>query len=784
MAALPNDPLFPYQWFLNNTGQSGGTAGADINVLPVWPDYTGRGVRVAIDDQGVQLDHPDLSANIDLRAGWDFVTNRPGGGPVFSDDNHGTTVAGLVAELANNGIGGSGVAPDATLLPYRMAPSKWAPVFARALEYGADVLSNSWSNFFAFAVNAANPEQASDFAVLDALGAQGRGGKGAVIVFAAGNDGTLGYDANLNSLLNSRYSITVGALDHNGARTPYTTPGADVLISAPGGADDQSRVRPGAGILTTDRTGPPGYNTLPSPEGDYDYGFWGTSAATPVVSGVVALMLQANANLGYRDVQEILASSARFTDPGSMSWVDAHAGGWNGGGQVFSRDYGFGAVDAHGAVRLAEIYPYLHSAPRGDANVQQVTASSGPVDLILLPGEARTFQVQLPSGIDLNHLDFTFQGSFPTASALTVSLTSPMNTTIDMIQTPKNPGLDSVAWPQAGFTLGTNAFWGEQSGGNWVVTVKLAAGGSSGMILSGTLMAYGDVTSTEKEFVYTDSFNAVIYRDLEARGETLRTTLEVQAGETAVIDAAAVSGAVSVDLPGGVARIGEQGIRIAPGTQVTKVFSGDGNDSLLGDANANTFLAGRGGNVLDGGGGVDTALYIGSRGNYTVAYDAAGQFTASSRKLGSSDVATHIEKAGFAEGTLYVQAATDAGLGTAALYNGLLLRAIDADGYRYWTNAAANGTSLESIGASFLASPEYAADAAQLDDTAFVQAVYQQMLHRSPEFGGLAYWARQLTDGALTRSDLVISISHSTEYVDTQLVGVFNVIDSLGNLWA
>src|SRR5262245_53839629 len=115
MALLPNDPLFQYQWFLKNTGQSGGGIGKDINVLPVWPDYTGKGVRVAIVDDGVLLDHPDLAKNIDLAGSWDAITNSPGGGPVDADDNHGTPVAGLVAEVANNKIGGSGVAPDATL---------------------------------------------------------------------------------------------------------------------------------------------------------------------------------------------------------------------------------------------------------------------------------------------------------------------------------------------------------------------------------------------------------------------------------------------------------------------------------------------------------------------------------------------------------------------------------------------------------------------------------------------------------------------------------------------
>ena len=149
MTTTPDDPLFRYQWFLENTGQRGGAIGSDIDVLPVWADYTGKGVRVAIVDDGVQLLHPDLVANMDLAESWDTVTNTQGGGP-GPGQNHGTAVAGLVGEVANNGIGGSGVAPDATLISYRMAFGAGftfgQPVlaFTRALAADADVVNNSW----------------------------------------------------------------------------------------------------------------------------------------------------------------------------------------------------------------------------------------------------------------------------------------------------------------------------------------------------------------------------------------------------------------------------------------------------------------------------------------------------------------------------------------------------------------------------------------------------------------------------------------------------------------
>ncbi len=809
MITPPNDPLFRYQWFLSNTGQSGGAIGSDINVLPVWPDYTGKGVRVAIVDNGTQLDHPDLAANIDLAASWDAVRNVPGGGPIATTDDHGTPVAGLVAEVANNGIGGSGVAPDATLLAYRISlgagktnADSSTIAFQKALEHQADVVNNSWGAGQAFVNNINDPAQAPFFSALYALGTEGRGGKGSIILFANGNDGAERYDGNLDNYKNDRHVIAVGAVDDAGVRASYSTPGANLLVSAPAGASTfQSDERPSNGVLSTDRTGSDGYNKLAGVAGDYAYAFNGTSAATPIVSGVVALMLQANPNLGYRDVQEILAHSARFIDVGGIEWVRTHpsAGVWNGGDALFSRNYGFGEVDAHGAVRLAEVYPYLHSAPRSDANVLRVDASI-PVnaDMDTNDDPTVTFNVSLPDGFDLNHLDLTLSASVAAASAMSVFLTSPSGTRIAMIQTPQNAvvltpeEVGHLAWPEGGFTMGTNAFWGEKSGGSWLVEVSLTGNNLTGYNLAGTIQSatltgYGDATSTQKEFVYTDSLGDAINLDIwQQNGSTSRMTLKVAAGETAVIDAAAVSGAVTVDLSPLVrqAVIAGQTINIDAGTRVTKVFTGDGNDSLIGDAGDNSLLAGRGVNTLDGAAGVDTALYIGSRAGYTVTYNATGLLTSSSLKGNSTDTAVHIEKAAFSEGTLYVEAASDAGLDIAAYYQGLLFRPIDANGYLYWTDAAALGTSVAAIGAAFQGSAEYAATTGKLGNAAYVDAVYQQMLDRPADAAGAAYWTQQLNSGAQTRAGMVVAIEHSPEYAATQLVGTFQAINDLGNLWA
>jgi len=113
---VPNDPLFPQQWHLLNTGQSGGIAGVDLNVAGVWDTLRGTGLTIGIVDDGVQADHPDLSPNFNFALSVNLNSNPFN----LSYDTHGTPVAGIVAARGNNGLGVSGVAPEASLADIRL----------------------------------------------------------------------------------------------------------------------------------------------------------------------------------------------------------------------------------------------------------------------------------------------------------------------------------------------------------------------------------------------------------------------------------------------------------------------------------------------------------------------------------------------------------------------------------------------------------------------------------------------------------------------------------------
>jgi subtilisin family serine protease len=384
--ALPNDPYFANQWNLLNTGQIAndylynptlqpifGVAGNDIDVAPVWDmGITGTGVLVAVNDVGVQLDHPDLEANISPTFRLDVLggDTNPSPNGSTATDAHGTEVAGIIAAVQNNGIGTTGVAPGATLAPVRIIPvSQVNQVgsngvsdlqIANALILNGapvDVSNNSWGPDDSSDATGTNRAVAGPGPLtqqaLQQLATQGRNGKGEIIVFASGNNagpinspgfqsfGNWG-SAGSNGYNNSRYTISVGAVDHDGSlnnadgtQTLYSEAGPSTLVVAPSGSnsiDIGGNTGTGSGIYTTDLTGSAGANqpALANglevdgdffPDPNYVSRFNGTSAAAPEVSGVVALMLQANPNLTYRDVEEILVRSARQDDPTDPSWI-------------------------------------------------------------------------------------------------------------------------------------------------------------------------------------------------------------------------------------------------------------------------------------------------------------------------------------------------------------------------------------------------------------------------------------------------------------------------------
>jgi len=296
ISAVPSDPLFVFQWHLQNTGQTGGTPGVDINVISVWDDYTGNGVVIGVVDTGVEYTHPDLTTGYNSTLDHDALS---GDDDAFAGagENHSTTVSGTIVASADNSIGLAGVAYGAEVAGFRMGFGfNTEPQIEENLWLQAtvDISNNSWGYGGFFYDDFTSPTFRDAAAAIENAVTVGRGGLGTVFVFAAGNDRAAGQDVNYHGFQNSPHTIAVAAIDHNGVNASFSTPGAALLVSAPG-----------VSIATTDRVGGNGYVS-----GDY-VSISGTSFSSPIVAGTVALMLESNPDLGYRDVQEILAYSAR-----------------------------------------------------------------------------------------------------------------------------------------------------------------------------------------------------------------------------------------------------------------------------------------------------------------------------------------------------------------------------------------------------------------------------------------------------------------------------------------
>ncbi|WP_027192244.1 S8 family serine peptidase [Fundidesulfovibrio putealis] len=640
MAVLVNDPLFPQQWHLFNTGQSGGTPGIDLNIGNLWADYSGKGVVVAVVDQGLEYDHPDLAANINTAISFSSFSTQADGQPVTTADNHGMPVGGLIAEIGNNGLGGIGIASGATLASaYIDLRSGQDPAARDAGDFldvlkmtvgNYDVVNNSWGLGGTF--NAANnPSNTETAQALQNAVTLGRNGKGSVVVFAAGNDRTMGADSNSDFLTSSPYTISVAAIDHNGKVSAYSTPGAANLVSAPTNSyflytetiqsdpDEDGNVELSTvvrqqwygGIVAADRLGVEGYNTAPSPAGDYAFDFGGTSAAAPEVSGVIALMLEANPNLGYRDVQDILALTARNTD-NTASWTINGADNWNGGGMHVNRDVGYGLVDAHAAVRLSETWTSQSTAP----NVLTVAGSATLNAAIPEGGLGLSSTITIANAVQVERAEVILDANHSLARDLVISLTSPSGTRSVLLTTPTStePGTQALnePFPSQPYSMTSTQYLGESGTGNWTLSVQDVSGnGQSGTVNDWQLVLWGRDSSSTLPYVFTNEFG--YYAGLDSS----RTVLTDTSGKT-VINASPVTSDAVINLNAGTtSTVAGASFTITPQTTVTALYTGDGNDLLLGSGTDNLLSSGRGNdilyagfgnNTLDGGSGFNVAV--------------------------------------------------------------------------------------------------------------------------------------------------------------------------------
>ena len=420
----------PYfeQWHLSNVGQEGGLAGEDIRAKDAWDLTKGSpNIIVAIIDDGVDIDHPDLKPNIwtnpdgsqlDVH-GWNFFgdTDNPRPQkfrPPYNNSNfndiHGTPCAGVVAATGDGELGVVGIAYKCKILPVKIFMGEdvvQKKTLAGAIRYAgqrADVLSNSWSY----------PENNDvNYAIKDVV-RTGRNGKGCPVFVATGN----GHSDSIDFPASVPEAIAIGASTNEGTRPSYSNCGKGICFVAP--SDGGTK-----GIFTTDVSIPGrGYNVGDVGSGDaeglYTNSFGGTSSATPLAAGVAALILSVNPNLTWDKVRKYMCDTADKIDLEYGKYING-----------YSLEYGYGRINAYKALKAVKDDMDVPNQPTQIIEKEVSPKIAIPdndlqgISSLIQIEEDGTIEFVEEVSIDISH---TYQGD------LMVSLISPDETVIPLYE--------------------------------------------------------------------------------------------------------------------------------------------------------------------------------------------------------------------------------------------------------------------------------------------------------------------------------------------------------------
>ncbi|ORX35284.1 peptidase S8/S53 domain-containing protein [Kockovaella imperatae] len=491
------DPMLNLQWHLINTELKD----VELNVTGLWArGITGKGVRAVVVDDGLDLNSDDLHDNFYADGSWDFNdhTNLPL--PRLSDDQHGTRCAGEISAVKND-VCGVGVAYESQIAGVRILSGAISDADeAAALNYHYqenDIYSCSWGP-----PDDGKSMDAPEGVILKAFvnGVQrGRGGKGSIFVFAAGNGGGSEDQCNFDGYTNSIFSITVGAVDRKGLHPYYSELCAAMMVVAPSSGS-------GDHIHTTDV----GKNKCAHTHG-------GTSAAAPLGVGVFALALQVRPELTWRDMQHICVRTGVHFNPDDPDWQLTAAGRW------FSYKYGYGRLDAGRVVDLAQTWklvkpqawfdsPAIHLPSDASFMPRQIEDVPGqqddngegadPTPVIQRPGTTITSEgIKSSFEVTQQMLD---DSNFETLEHVTVRVWIEHERRGDVEVEIMSPnGISSVLARRRRYDEDRNGFpgwkfmslkhWEESPVGTWTITVyDRNDNGKSGRLISWALQLWGE----------------------------------------------------------------------------------------------------------------------------------------------------------------------------------------------------------------------------------------------------------------------------------------------------
>uniref|UniRef100_A0A4W4G615 P/Homo B domain-containing protein n=1 Tax=Electrophorus electricus TaxID=8005 RepID=A0A4W4G615_ELEEL len=443
----PADPKFAEQWYLVSVCHR------DLNVKEAWKQgVTGQGVVVSILDDGIEKNHPDLEHNYDPDASYDVNDGDPDPQPRYTqlnDNRHGTRCAGEVAAVANNDICGVGVAYNAKIGGVRMLDGEVTDVVeAQSLSLNPqhiDIYSASWGPEDD-GKTVDGPAKLAKEAFLRGV-TEGRGGLGSIFVWASGNGGREKDSCNCDGYTNSIFTLSISSTTQCGMVPWYSEACSSTLATtySSGGSNEKQ-------IITTDlRQKCTDFHT-------------GTSASAPLAAGIIALALEANKNLTWRDMQHLVV---RTSNPAHLLTDDWKT---NGVGRKVSHSYGYGLLDAAAIVALAQNW----------TNV-------GPQQKFGTLVDACQGQPNFVSSLE--HAQARLTLSYNRRGNLAIYLISPQGTRSTLLA-PRPHDYSSEGFNDWAFM--TTHSWDEDPRGEWTLEMENVEGASDyGTLTQFTLVLYG-----------------------------------------------------------------------------------------------------------------------------------------------------------------------------------------------------------------------------------------------------------------------------------------------------